>query len=71
MSSWPKKRAANPFGDRDCFRQAIVESESKNEDTWNIPTISREEVRIVMERFLCSLVDRRLRLMDFLDDLRH
>lgn len=54
----------------DCFRQAIVESESKNEDTWNIPTISREEVRIVMERFLCSLVDRRLRLMDFLDDLR-
>jgi DNA repair protein RecO (recombination protein O) len=54
----------------DCFRQAIVGSESKNEDTWNIPTISREEVRIVMERFLCSLVDRRLRLMDFLDDLR-
>jgi len=54
----------------DCFRNAIVESESKNEDTWNIPAISREEVRIVMERFLCSLVDRRLRLMDFIDDLR-
>ena len=54
----------------DCLRKAIEESESKNENTWNIPTISREEVRIVMERFLCSLVDRRLRLMDFLDELR-
>jgi DNA repair protein RecO (recombination protein O) len=54
----------------DCFRQAMEDSESKNEEKWDIPIVSKEEVRIVMERFLCSLVDRRLRLMDFLDDLR-
>jgi DNA repair protein RecO (recombination protein O) len=52
----------------DCFRQATNGQQSK--DSWNIPTRAREEVRIVMERFLCSLADRKLRLMDFLEDLK-
>jgi DNA repair protein RecO (recombination protein O) len=53
----------------DCIRQAIVERQS--EDSWKIPTKAREELRIVMERFLCSLSDRRFRLLDFLEPLKY
>ncbi len=37
---------------------------------WEIPQAIRGEIRFVMERFISHLADRRLRLMDFTEELK-
>lgn len=37
---------------------------------WEIPPATRGEVRFVMEKFICFLADRRLRLIDFTEELK-
>lgn len=52
----------------DCLRHYATHDWSQ--PTTPIDASIRGEVRFVMERFLCNLADRRLRLMDFLEELK-
>ncbi len=51
------------------FLRELVQIDRRKRD-WEIPPNARGEVRLIMERFITHLADRRLRLMDFTEELK-